>query len=41
MLGDRYDTRCDPRLNGKQALELAFDIADSLRQKPRRLAKAG
>jgi 3-deoxy-7-phosphoheptulonate synthase len=29
-LSDRYDTTCDPRLNGEQALELAFLIADSL-----------
>ncbi|MES1159101.1 MAG: class II 3-deoxy-7-phosphoheptulonate synthase [Terricaulis silvestris] len=29
-LSERYDTACDPRLNGEQALELAFLIADSL-----------
>ena len=23
-LGDRYHTHCDPRLNAKQSLELAF-----------------
>ncbi|MBY4678659.1 class II 3-deoxy-7-phosphoheptulonate synthase [Marinobacterium arenosum] len=27
----RYDTQCDPRLNGEQALELAFLIADTLK----------
>ena len=27
-----YDTHCDPRLNAKQALELAFLIADLLKQ---------
>ena len=30
-LGDRYHTHCDPRLNAKQALEIAFDIADRLK----------
>ncbi len=30
-LGDRYQTACDPRLNGAQALELAFLIARLLR----------
>jgi 3-deoxy-7-phosphoheptulonate synthase len=30
-LSARYDTTCDPRLNGAQSLELAFLIADSLR----------
>jgi len=30
-LGDRYHTHCDPRLNGTQALELAFLIAEKLR----------
>ncbi|EMC94857.1 hypothetical protein BAUCODRAFT_73634 [Baudoinia panamericana UAMH 10762] len=30
-LGLRYETFCDPRLNEKQALELAFLVADSLR----------
>ena len=31
-LSSRYHTHCDPRLNGKQALELVFDIADSLKE---------
>ena len=30
-LGDRYHTYCDPRLNGAQALELAFLIAERMR----------
>jgi 3-deoxy-7-phosphoheptulonate synthase len=30
-LGSRYHTHCDPRLNGGQALELAFLIAEQLR----------
>jgi 3-deoxy-7-phosphoheptulonate synthase len=27
-LARRYETHCDPRLNGTQALELAFALAD-------------
>ncbi|MDE2110204.1 MAG: 3-deoxy-7-phosphoheptulonate synthase class II [Alphaproteobacteria bacterium] len=30
-LHDRYNTRCDPRLNASQALELAFLLADGLK----------
>lgn len=30
-LQDRYHTHCDPRLNGSQALELAFLLAEQLR----------
>jgi len=30
-LGDRYHTHCDPRLNGEQALELAFLVSEKLR----------
>jgi 3-deoxy-7-phosphoheptulonate synthase len=30
-LGMRYDTHCDPRLNGEQALELAFLVAEKLK----------
>ncbi len=30
-LGDRYHTQCDPRLNGSQALELAFLLAEELK----------
>ena len=32
-LGDRYHTHCDPRLNGAQALELAFLLADLLKRR--------
>ena len=32
-LGDRYHTHCDPRLNGAQALELAFLVADLLKRR--------
>ena len=31
-LTDRYHTHCDPRLNAAQALELAFLIAERLKQ---------
>ncbi|ANK83612.1 MAG: 3-deoxy-7-phosphoheptulonate synthase [Rhizobiales bacterium NRL2] len=31
-LSDRYHTHCDPRLNGPQALELAFLIAEMLKE---------
>ena len=31
-LSDRYRTHCDPRLNANQAIELAFLIADELKQ---------
>ena len=30
-LSDRYHTHCDPRLNGQQALDLAFLVAEQLR----------
>jgi 3-deoxy-7-phosphoheptulonate synthase len=42
-LGDRYHTHCDPRLNATQALELAFQIAEALKQERvqlRQLAEA-
>jgi 3-deoxy-7-phosphoheptulonate synthase len=29
-LGARYETMCDPRLNGSQSLDLAFRIAELL-----------
>ena len=32
-LGDRYHTHCDPRLNAAQALELAFLIADLMKNR--------
>ncbi|WP_276486643.1 class II 3-deoxy-7-phosphoheptulonate synthase [Ectopseudomonas mendocina] len=31
-LSDRYHTHCDPRMNADQSLELAFMIADTLKQ---------
>jgi 3-deoxy-7-phosphoheptulonate synthase len=31
QLDDRYETMCDPRLNGRQAIDLAFEISDLLR----------
>ena len=31
-LCDRYHTHCDPRLNADQSLELAFLIAETLKQ---------
>ncbi len=31
-LVDRYHTHCDPRLNGEQALELAFLVAEKLKE---------
>ncbi|MDX2027143.1 MAG: 3-deoxy-7-phosphoheptulonate synthase class II [Alphaproteobacteria bacterium] len=34
-LGDRYETHCDPRLNATQALELAFLVADYLKDERR------
>ena len=33
-LSSRYNTHCDPRLNASQALELAFILADRLKNKP-------
>ncbi len=33
QLGQRYRTMCDPRLNAEQSLELAFQIAELLREK--------
>jgi 3-deoxy-7-phosphoheptulonate synthase len=32
VLGHRYLTHCDPRLNASQALELAFEIAEALKR---------
>ncbi|HEV3132803.1 MAG TPA: 3-deoxy-7-phosphoheptulonate synthase, partial [Acidimicrobiales bacterium] len=31
QLHQRYTTTCDPRLNGRQSLDLAFGIAELLR----------
>lgn len=43
MLPSQYNTHCDPRLNADQSLELAFDIANKLREerKEQRMAAAG
>ena len=38
-LGDRYHTHCDPRLNASQALELAFLIAEALKDERAHLQK--
>ncbi|HEX6859132.1 MAG TPA: 3-deoxy-7-phosphoheptulonate synthase class II [Caulobacteraceae bacterium] len=40
-LADRYHTHCDPRLNGEQALELAFLVAEKLRSSRDEVRKAG
>ncbi|HYG27589.1 MAG TPA: 3-deoxy-7-phosphoheptulonate synthase class II, partial [Caulobacteraceae bacterium] len=40
-LADRYHTHCDPRLNGEQALELAFLVAEHLRAGRGEVRKAG
>ena len=32
-LSDRYHTACDPRLNASQSLELAFLVAEELRNR--------
>jgi 3-deoxy-7-phosphoheptulonate synthase len=36
-LASRYDTHCDPRLNQSQSLELAFLIAENLREERKTL----
>ena len=38
-LGDRYHTHCDPRLNADQAIELAFLMAEQLKEE--RVARNG
>jgi 3-deoxy-7-phosphoheptulonate synthase len=38
-LSSRYHTHCDPRLNGSQALELAFLIAEGISAYRTELAK--
>lgn len=40
-LGDRYHTHCDPRLNADQALELAFLIAEMLKDERVRARENG
>lgn len=39
-LADRYRTYCDPRLNASQSLELAFLIAESLKEERQALSKS-
>ena len=34
-LADRYHTHCDPRLNASQSLELAFLLAEQLKEERR------
>jgi 3-deoxy-7-phosphoheptulonate synthase len=29
-LDNRYETMCDPRLNGRQSIDLAFQVAELL-----------
>ncbi|HLM18833.1 MAG TPA: 3-deoxy-7-phosphoheptulonate synthase, partial [Acidimicrobiia bacterium] len=31
-LEQRYETSCDPRLNARQSLDLAFQVAELLRR---------
>jgi 3-deoxy-7-phosphoheptulonate synthase len=31
QLDRRYETLCDPRLNGRQSLDLAFRVAELMR----------
>ena len=38
-LADRYRTHCDPRLNASQSLELAFLIAEGLKEERDERAK--
>jgi 3-deoxy-7-phosphoheptulonate synthase len=38
-LSDRYHTHCDPRLNASQALELAFVIAEMLKDERQRIGQ--
>ncbi len=34
QLDDRYETVCDPRLNGRQSIDLAFRLAELVRSEP-------
>ena len=33
-LAQAYETMCDPRLNGRQALDVAFRVAEMLKPQP-------
>ena len=35
QLSSRYETLCDPRLNARQALDLAFRLAELMQRAPR------
>ncbi len=39
-LGSRYHTHCDPRLNASQSIELAFEVAEALKDERRAIANA-
>ncbi len=39
-LKDRYHTYCDPRLNAQQSLEMAFLMAEALKEERQSLSKA-
>ncbi len=39
-LADRYHTHCDPRLNASQSLDLAFLIAEALKDERQALRVA-
>ena len=38
-LSDRYHTHCDPRLNAEQAIEVAFLVAELLKEERARVAR--
>ena len=38
QLDVRYETLCDPRLNARQSLDLAFRLAELMRRRRRRRA---
>jgi 3-deoxy-7-phosphoheptulonate synthase len=40
-LARQYDTHCDPRLNASQALELAFLVAENMREERKAAAQLG
>jgi 3-deoxy-7-phosphoheptulonate synthase len=40
-LDDRYETMCDPRLNGKQSIDLAFQVAELLEKRRSRNVDTG
>ena len=40
-LARQYDTHCDPRLNASQSLELAFLVAENMREERKAAFKPG